>query len=197
MDNWYPLVCYGLHSIGYQSIPCRPPFIVGTARAVDDVVTQQDPALLRARAKTTFQNQRFSIPRGQTNEAENAHLRTFIRRAIIAHRASFNRRNRPAILPPATRRSSPANSPLRRPCAPPTRAWPTPLRPSSPTTPSASTPPSGGCSPTGATTWASDPCRRILLPWPVTWQCAPGPGHHRHPAPGHFRHRQGPRVGRP
>ena len=41
---------------------------------------------------------------------------------------------------------------LRRRCAPPTRAWPTPWSPSSPTTPAAFTAPSGVSSPTGAAT---------------------------------------------
>ena len=53
--------------------------------------------------------------------------------------------------------------PLHGPCAPPTRAWPTPWSPSSQATPGASTPPSGLSSPAGATRWGCSRCRRATV----------------------------------
>ena len=110
------------------------------------------------------------------------------------YRAAFARRNRPEIPPPEIPMTTAASNPQivprpqRRRCAPPTGAWPPPLRPSSPTIPAASTVPSGGCTLTGAATWVSAPCRRNSLPWPATWLPAP---------PGRLRHRQNPPVGGP
>ena len=53
---------------------------------------------------------------------------------------------------------------LCRPCAPPTRAWPTPWSRSSPTTPAASTGPSGA----SFTDWCGDVGLRSLPAEPLT-----------------------------
>ena len=112
-------------------------------------------------------------------------MRTSVRRAIIELSRSFYPPKSPLIRPtgdpPMTTAASdpqivPQPASLRRPCAPPTRAWPTPWSPSSPTTPGASTAPSGDSSPTGATRCASAPCRRSPSPSPATWPPGAGSG---------------------
>ena len=50
------------------------PFMAGAARAVDDVGTQQDPALRLARAMATCLRRRFWARRGQANDGENRRL---------------------------------------------------------------------------------------------------------------------------
>lgn len=83
--------------------------------AAADVVTQQDPALRRARAPVTLRNERFSGPRWSDKRRRKmprcARLRTSIRRAIIAFIAHLS----PAQIAPESRLRRPARDHHRRP----------------------------------------------------------------------------------
>ena len=74
----------GMDWIGRDTIAMDTnPFISGGGVTAEDLVTQQDPALHRARTKANPRPGRFPRPRGQANDGQNHHLRTCIRRSII------------------------------------------------------------------------------------------------------------------
>ena len=124
-----------------------------------------------------------------------------------SYRASFARRNRPAIpspeIQPMTTAADPADRSLSRPaslpelCAPRTRASPPPWRPSSPTTPGASTGPSGASS----TGWcdevglASLPAEPLTVARYLAARAGCRRQHRHHPARSHVSHFESPRVG--
>ena len=79
------------------------PFMVSSALVAEGVLTRRDPALSPNPGKAGPRPRRFSARPGQANDGEKAHLRTSIRRAIIAFIAHLS----PARIAPKSRLRSP------------------------------------------------------------------------------------------